>query len=127
MSAFEPKIVYIAHPISGAVEKNIKLIIEICKKHLSSEIFPFAPYLAFLLFLNNESIKDYSIGIWMNKQFFKTKFIHELWLFGDRISDGMKEEIKWALKYKIPIIAKTTETKKALKQLMSTKKGAIKK
>ncbi|HRH33190.1 MAG TPA: hypothetical protein PK720_03585 [bacterium] len=111
------KIVYIAHPISGAVEDNIEKVKEICKKYLDFRIFPYAPYLASLLYLDNESFRDLSLGMAINKLFFQRRFIDELWLFGDRISSGMEQEIEWAFEYNIPIFAKTPETKKALKEL----------
>jgi len=44
----------------------------------------------------------------------------ELWLFGDRISKGMKDEIITARKLGIPVIAKTPETKKELAGLDNT-------
>lgn len=122
MKSTKPKVVYIAHPISGAVKKNIKLVIEICRLYLTFEIIPLAPYLASLQYLNNKSSKDLAIGMGINKLYFQKRFVHELWLFGDRISKGMEQEIEWAFEYNIPVIAKTLKTRKALKQFIDKKR-----
>jgi len=47
-----------------------------------------------------------------DKQYFE--FIDELWLYGDKISLGMKSEIDRCREMGIPVIAKTPETKKQL-------------
>jgi hypothetical protein len=39
-------------------------------------------------------------------------YADEVWLFGDRISSGMKQEIGLALSLGIPVIPKTEETAK---------------
>ncbi|MDO8492299.1 MAG: hypothetical protein Q7S34_01500, partial [bacterium] len=53
----------------------------------------------------------------VNRICFERGLIDELWLFGDRISEGMFGEIKLALQLKIPIIAKSWETQMALREL----------
>lgn len=44
----------------------------------------------------------------------------EVWLYGDRISPGMKQEIELAHQYKIPVMAKTKETEVEYKNLLKT-------
>lgn len=105
------KIVYIAHPVSGAVKKNLKLVAFICKKIHNVNIIPIAPYLGTLQYLDNNIFFDMSLGIGVNQLFFEKKFMDEVWLFGDKISSGMWQEIEWAHEHKIPVIPKTEETK----------------
>lgn len=112
------KTVFIAHPISGDIEGNIKKVLEICEKVHSKEMIPVAPYLVSLQYLNDRVVEDRKLGINANIECFRRKYIDELWLYGDKISKGMTQEIKLALKLKIPIKAKTSATKIALKLLI---------
>ena len=64
-------------------------------------------------------INERKLGIDYSFAYFRRKFIDELWLFGDRVSQGMKDEIEIARQLKIPIIAQTAATKKELEILLS--------
>lgn len=110
------KTVFIAHPISGDVKGNMKKVLNICKQVHTQEIIPYAPYLAALQYLNDEVVEDRSLGIEANLECLHRKFIDELWLFGNKISEGMEQEILLAKKLGIPIIAKTDETKRDLEK-----------
>ena len=105
------KVVFIGHPVSGDVEGNIKKILGICKKIHNKNIIPCVPYLVSLQYLNDDIVEDRELGISANLECFHRNYIDELWLFGDRISSGMKQEIKLALKMNIPIVAKTKGTR----------------
>lgn len=109
------KTVFIAHPISGDIKGNVTKVLKICEKIHSEKIIPIAPYLVSLQYLDDKIIEDRKLGINANIECFHRKYIDELWLFGDKISKGMKQEIMLALKLKIPIKAKTNATKIALK------------
>ena len=111
------KTVFIAHPISGDIENNMKKVLNICQKIHNKEIIPVAPYLVSLQYLNDSVIEDRTIGTEANLECFRRKYIDELWLFGNRISPGMIEEVKLALELKIPIVTRTPETKKELAEL----------
>ncbi|MEK7558357.1 MAG: DUF4406 domain-containing protein [Patescibacteria group bacterium] len=106
------KTVFIAHPISGDVENNIKKVLDICHEIHKTGIIPVAPFLVSLQYLDDEVKEDRELGIEANLECFRRKYIDELWLFGDQISTGMIQEIKLALELKIPIIPQTPETKK---------------
>jgi hypothetical protein len=109
------KTIFIGHPISGDLEKNIRRVLEICSKIHTKNIIPVAPYLISLQYLNDELIEDRKLGMEANHECFYRKYVDELWLFGDRISEGMKKEIALAYELGIPIIAKTADTEKHLK------------
>ncbi len=111
------KIVFVAHPISGDVKGNMKKVLKICAEIHTRNIIPIAPYLVSLQYLNDEVIEDRELGMAANHEHFYRKFVDELWLFGDRISSGMIEEIKLARKMGIPVIAKTRGTHRDLKRL----------
>ena len=99
------KIVYIAHPIAGDVKGNIEKILGIVRKINLEEpdILPFAHYIVDCQALDDTIPEHRFRGIKNDKEFFERKSFDELWLYGDKISNGMLEEIKLAIKYGIPI------------------------
>lgn len=106
------KIVYIAHPISGDVKGNLEKIRLIAREiNLTMpDIVPFAPYWLDCHALNDNDPAERERGIENDTAFFRRKVIDEVWLYGDRISSGMAEEVALALSLGIPVISKTPET-----------------
>jgi len=113
------KLVFIAHPIAGDVQENTKKVLDICEAVHTSEIVPVVPYLVSLQYLNDEVHEDRALGAEANFECFQRRFVDELWLFGDRISMGMKEEIKLAQKLGIPIIPQTEGTKRDYEEALN--------
>jgi hypothetical protein len=111
------KTVFIAHPIGGDVKNNVKKVISICSSLHSKHLIPVAPFLVSLQYLDDEVISDRELGIDANLECFHRKYIDELWLFGDRISEGMKKEIQLAKELQIPIVPQTDGTKRDFEKL----------
>ncbi len=111
------KTVFVGHPIGGDVQGNVKKVLEICEQIHTKDIIPVAPYLVSLQYLDDGVIEDRQLGVEANLECFRRGYVDELWLFGDRISPGMKEEIAIAKKHNVFIVAKTEGTKKALEAL----------
>ena len=107
------KIVYIAHPISGDIYGNLRKVSEIIRKINLTEpnIVPFAHYFVDCYALNDSIPEERERGIKNDTAFFNAGFIDEVWLYGDRISNGMKSEIELAKKLGITIISKSEGTK----------------
>lgn len=105
------KTVFIGHPISGDIQGNIKRVLNICEEIHSNEIIPVVPYLTSLQYLDDSVLEDREMGIDANLECFHRRYIDELWLFGDKISTGMKQEIELAKELGIPVISKTPGTK----------------
>lgn len=80
----------------------------------SKDIIPVAPYLVSLQYLDDEVIEDRELGMEANHECFRRQYVDELWLFGDKISAGMRAEIRLAQELNIPIIAKTDGTRRDL-------------
>lgn len=120
------KVVYIAHPISGDVIDNLNKVLDIVKelRFDRKDIIPLAPYLISCVLLDDSIPEHRSAGIDYNRRILESGIVDELWLYGDRISNGMKEEIRFVnnLYYKVPIRAKTPETKKELDTIILWKK-----
>ncbi len=112
------KTVFIAHPIAGDVERNMKKVLEICEAVHTKDIIPVAPYLVSLQYLDDKLVEERELGAAANMECLHKRYVDEVWLFGDRISNGMSKEISLAMELGIPVIPKTTETKGALEKLM---------
>lgn len=110
------KVVYIAHPISGDIIGNIQKVLSIVR-HVNMrypDIIPFAHYIVDCQALDDDIPAERERGIKNDTELFKRKFIDELWLYGNRISNGMAAEIKLCGELGIPVVAKTPETEKQL-------------
>lgn len=106
------KIIYIAHPIGGDVKGNLLEISRIYN-HLSIEdkIIPFVPYYATVLSLDDTVPVLRDIGFSHNEALFKSGIIDEVWLYGKRITEGMRVEIDWANELKIAVLSKSEGTR----------------
>ena len=111
------KTVFIGHPIAGDVKGNVEKVLRICAEAHTKEIIPVAPYLISLQYLNDEVTEDRQLGMEANHECFHRHYVDELWLFGERISAGMEQEILLAQEMHIPIIPKTEGTKRDLEKL----------
>jgi hypothetical protein len=110
------KICYIAHPIGGDVKNNIKKVLEICR-HINlntSNVVPFVPYLSDLYCLDDNSPAERERCLKNGLFMLKKGFIDEIWLYGDRISNGMRSEIEICRQVGIKIVPKTSETLREL-------------
>jgi len=114
------KIVFIAHPIKGDIEKNVEDVLKICSEIVATEknVIPFAPYLQTLLYLDDGIKEERELGMKYNAEFFKRRAFDELWLTGDDITSGMLVEIRLAKKFKIPIKIRTLKLKKKLDEIL---------
>jgi hypothetical protein len=108
------KTVFVAHPIAGDIEGNMKKVLAICEQVHTKFLIPVAPYLVSLWYLKDEVVEDRQLGADANFECFHRGYIDELWLFGDRISSGMQEEICLARELGVPVIPQTEGTKRDL-------------
>jgi hypothetical protein len=106
------KIVYIAHPISGDVEGNIKKILAIIREiNLTMpDVIPIAPYIVECQALDDNNPEERKRGIANNFQYFRRRIMDEVWLYGPRISSGMSDEWDLCEIYNIPVWSKSKET-----------------
>ena len=93
LRAFRP-IVYICSPYAGDVPRNVENARKYSRFAVDQGCIPVAPHLLFPQFLNDNNPRERQLGF-----FFGTALMSkcsEVWVFGDRISEGMKEELKRA-------------------------------
>jgi len=105
------KTVYPAHPISGDVEGNLARVRTIVRTlHFTPGIMPVAPYLAACGTLDDSVLEERRMGIEVNEEYFRRGLIDEVWLYGSRISSGMKQEIILAWDYGLLVVPQTAMT-----------------
>jgi hypothetical protein len=106
------KIAYIAHPVGGDVEGNLKKIAAIVKKINLEEpdTVPFVPYYVDCVALDDTELVERTKGIKNGLEMFKRGFIDELRLYGDSISLGMFGEIYKAFEHGVKVSPKTVGT-----------------
>lgn len=92
------KRVFICSPFGGKQE-NLEKAKQYCRQAFEEGFIPFAPHLLYPQFLKDEA-SEREFGIMAGRQFMR--FCDELWYFGDKITDGMKEEITFAALIGIP-------------------------
>lgn len=117
------KIAYIAHPVGAflpenredaqkQILENLNAIGQICREINLSEpnTVPFAPYYLDCVVMDDSNPVERQRGIDNDTALIKAAFISEIRLYGNRISHGMKCEIRLGRSLGIPIIAMTPET-----------------
>ena len=94
------KKVYICAPLGGDVEKNLEAVKRYTEFALRSGVAPLVPHY-YALSLDDNDPHDREIGIAAGLGLLW--FCDELWIFGDRISEGMEAEIRFCKNLNIPI------------------------
>lgn len=107
------KIVYIAHPIGGDVEGNIDKILAIVRNiNLTMpNVVAMAPYIVDCLAMDDSVPNERWIGIDKNHALIRSGIFDAIWLYGNRVSEGMKGEIILFKQLNIPVISKNEGTK----------------
>ena len=90
---FRP-VVYVCSPFSGNPVGNAEQARRYCRFAVDTGYAPFAPHLFFPQFLDDENPDERELGMFM-AIIMLTKCA-ELWVFGDRITRGMSQEIRKA-------------------------------
>ena len=84
------KIVFVCSLFQGKQE-NIDKAKQYCKYVLERGYIPLAPHVYFSQFMDDRNPEDRRKALEMNKKLME--FCDELWVFGDEMTEGMKEEI----------------------------------
>ena len=94
-------LVYIASPFAGDIEYNLSRARGYCRFAVKRGCIPLAPHLHFPQFLDDGDSEQRELGL-----FFALILLgkcEEVWVFGERISEGMSREIAKAKKRGLPI------------------------
>lgn len=99
------KKVYICSPYRGnnetEVTENISRAIKYCKLAVKGGVLPVAPHIYLTRFLNDNESADRKLGLTLGLGMLRD--CSEVWVFGERISEGMKTEIAEAKRLGINI------------------------
>ena len=92
-SAFRP-IVYICSPYAGNIEENVAAARLYSRFAVEAGYIPITPHLLFPQFLNDADPQERQLGLFFSNVLMSK--CSEIWVFGSRISAGMKAEIERA-------------------------------
>ena len=95
------KLIYVASPYAGDVEKNREYAKQACRFVAEQGCAFFAPHLLYPEILNDNDPRERQMGLDMGKVVLAR--CHQLWAFGETISPGMKEEIAEAERLGLPV------------------------
>lgn len=91
--------IFVCSPYHGEVEVNAKRARSYVKYVICQGHTPFAPHLLYTQVLDEST--DREIGIELGLDMLAV--MDEVWVFGERITEGMRCEIKRALSLGIPV------------------------
>lgn len=98
-------LVFICSPYRGKTPDEVNLNTARAERHCRLAYIlgyiPFAPHLYFTRFLADNSETERMDGMAMGKVIMLQ--CSEVWVFGDKITDGMKSEIAYAEAHSIPV------------------------
>jgi hypothetical protein len=94
-------LVFICSPYSGNIEYNIRRARSYCRFAISRNCVPIAVHLHYTQFLDDAVRRERNIGLSCGVTVLRR--CDQLWIFGDRITEGMKGEIEAAKRFGIPI------------------------
>jgi dienelactone hydrolase len=93
LRAFRP-IVYICSPYAGNTDSNVAAAQKYSRFAANKGYIPIAPHLLFPQFMNDSDPKEREMGLFFGNALMSK--CSEVWVFGERVSDGMAAEIKRA-------------------------------
>ena len=96
------KLIYVASPYAGEVKQNVKFAEQACRMVMNHGHAFFAPPLIYPHFLNDDDPLQRQTGQDMGLAVLE--MCDELWVFGNRISPGMKREIQETERLGIPTV-----------------------
>lgn len=98
---FRP-LVYICSPYSGDTEGNTKKARDYCRfAVMEKNAIAFAPHLLLPQYLNDEDPKERELALFMDAIFLGK--CHEVWVFGETVTEGMQREIDRAKRRRMTI------------------------
>ena len=95
------KLIYIASPYAGEIEKNVAFAIDACRFCITQGHTPVAPHLLYTRMLDDSDPAQREIGLELGHKLLERA--DELWVCGSRISSGMAAEIAEARNLGIPV------------------------
>ncbi|MBC2723229.1 DUF4406 domain-containing protein [Desulfosporosinus sp.] len=95
------KLIFVCSPYRDDVEANTAKAIRYCYFAYNKKVVPYAPHLHNTQFLDEDDREERLAGIELGLEVMKRS--DELWVFGSKLTEGMKVEIEAARRLGIPI------------------------
>ena len=99
------KMVYIASPLRGDYNTNIKKAVEYCRLAGEQGVLPLAPHIIFSQWCNDTIPEQREQGLQFGLALLEKA--DELWVMGTEFTQGMQGEVAFALEHKIPMFLVT--------------------
>jgi len=93
--------VYICSPYRGDIESNVKNALRYCRYAVERGYYPVCQHIYLTRFLDDNIPSERELGLSLGITMLRE--CREVWLFGNKISEGMANEIKNAKWYRIRI------------------------
>jgi len=100
MVTSRPK-VYVVSPYAGDTAANIKRARQYCRFVAGQKKIPVAAHLMYPQFLNDKNLVERELGLLFGLALMRS--CAEVWVFGTKLSSGMKLELEEAKRQKKPI------------------------
>ena len=113
------KKVYICSPLGGAVEENLERVKQFARFAFGQGVVPVVPHF-YALCLDDSDPKERALALRAGQSLLW--LCDELWVFGNRITRGMRDELSFARHLNIPVKWHTDQ--KVDKILRETKEAA---
>lgn len=85
------KKIFVCSKLKGDIRKNTYKTRKYCRYVMKQGHIPIAPHIYFTQFLNDKALDERSMGIYAGLELLE--ICDEMWVFGDKITEGMKQEI----------------------------------
>ena len=95
------KLVCISSPLRGDYNTNIKNAVEYCRLASEQNVLPLAPHIIFSQWCNDTIPEQREQGLKLGLALLEKA--DELWVMGEKISEGMRGEIVFAAEHGIPV------------------------
>ena len=95
------RVIYVSSPFSGDTAGNAIAARKYCRFAVARGTVPIAPHLLFPQFMDDGNPEERRLAMAMNMRLLER--CDALWVFGDRISEGMRQEINAARRRGMPI------------------------
>ncbi len=96
------KLIYVASPYRGNVEKNTEFAAMCCNYAIGEGVNVYCPHLFLPKFLDEYNPIERKVALELGKDMLKK--CDELWVFGNEITSGMQEEIDFAKSRNIDVV-----------------------
>lgn len=95
------KLCYICSPYHGEMEANRQNAVRYCAYAQKHGVVPLAPHTIFTQYLDDNIPQQREEGLQMGLELLKR--CNEIWVCGNTVSQGMRQEIKFARDLQIPV------------------------